>query len=111
LFNLLAGAEEERLAGTDRRAHRLLPDARPVVAHVALHHDLAVFVELRHAERARHDAVATGDAPRLAGRLHNAIGRTLDGVRRTHLGTGRLLAVHADDGNGLHALGAIDVFQ
>ena len=65
LLNLLARPEEERLAGADRRAHRFLADAGAVVAHVALHHDLPVLEDLRHAERAGHDAVAAGDAPRL----------------------------------------------
>src|SRR5678816_2544280 len=111
LFDLLARAEEERLARAHGGAHRLLADARPVVTHVALHHDLAVFVHLGHAERARHDAVAARDAARLACRLHHAVGGALDGVRRTDLGARRLLAVHADDGDRLHAFRAVDVFE
>src|SRR5262245_32059289 len=94
LFDLLARAEEERLAGAHRRAHRLLADARPVVAHVALHHDLAIFVELRHPERTRHHAITARDAARLARRLHDPIGRALDRVGRAHFRARGLLAMH-----------------
>src|SRR5262245_16605081 len=62
LLDLLARAEEQRLTWTDRRAQRPQADTRAIVAHVALHHDLAVVVQLRDAEGARHDAVAARDA-------------------------------------------------
>src|SRR4029078_6221306 len=118
----LARAEEQRLTGTHGRAHRFLADARPVVAHVALHHDLAVLVELGHAEGTRHDAIPARDTARLARGLHHTIRRPLDRVCRTDLRAPPLLAVHspdgtvllavnAHDGNGLHALGPIDVLE
>src|SRR5262245_29556038 len=103
LFDLLARAEVERLARADGRAHRLLADARAVVAHVALHHDLPVFVHLGHAERTGDHAVAAGDAAGFARRLHDAVAGSLDRVGRTHFRARRLLAVHADDGDGLYA--------
>src|SRR4029078_11006235 len=101
---------EERLARTHRGAHRLLADARAVVTHIALHHDLAVLVDLRHTERTGPDAVSAGDASWLARRLHDAVTGALDGVGRTDFGARRLVAVHADHGYGLHALRAVAVF-
>jgi hypothetical protein len=97
-LNLLARPEEQCLTRAYGRAHRLLANARSVVAHVALHHDLPVFIQFRHAERTCDDAVAAGDAPRLARRLYDAVRCPLDRIGRTHLGACRLLAVHADDG-------------
>jgi hypothetical protein len=111
LRDLVERPEEERLARADRRAHRPLADARPVVAHVALHHDFPVLVELGDAERTGDDAVAAGDAPRPARRLDDAVAGALDGVGRADLGAGRLLAVHADDRDGLDALGAADELE
>src|SRR6185369_12144586 len=104
LVDLLARAEKERLAGTDRRAHRLLADTGPVVAHVALHHDLAIFVDLWNTERTGDHAVAAGDAARLARRLDDAVAGALDRVGRAHFGTGWLLAVHADHRHRLDAV-------
>ena len=43
--------------------------------------------------------------------LHDAVAGALDRVGRADLGAGRLLAVHADDRHGLHALRAVDVFE
>src|SRR6185369_2984812 len=108
---LLAGAEEQRLARTDRGAHRLLADRRAVVAHVALHHDRAIDVELGDAERAGDDAVAARDAARLASALHDAIAGALDRIGRADLRAGRLLAVHAHHRHGLDRRGAIDVLE
>src|SRR5262249_35116609 len=93
------------------RAHRLLADARAVVAHVALHHDLAILVQLGHAERARGDAVAAGNAARLPRRLNDAVAGPLDRVGGTGFRAGRLLAVHAHHRHRLHAVGAIDVLE
>src|SRR5262249_23428440 len=89
----------------------LFADARPVVAHVALHHDFPVFVQLGHAEGTGDDAVAAGDAAWLARRLHDAVAGALDRVGRTDLRAGRLFAVHAYDRNGLNAFPAVDVLQ
>src|SRR6185437_5556 len=111
LLHLLPRPEEERLARADGRAHRLLADAGAVVAHVALHHDLAIFVDLRHAERTGDHAVAARDAARLARRLNDAVAGPLDRIGGADFGTRRLLAVHADDRNRLHALGAIDELE
>ena len=44
-------------------------------------------------------------------RLHHAVTGALDGVGRTHLRAGRLLAVHADDGHGLDASRALHVLE
>jgi hypothetical protein len=106
-----ARAVEQRLARADGRAHRLLADARPVVAHVALHHDLAVGVDLGHAERTRHRAIAARDATRLPRRLHHPVAGAFDRVSRTYLRARRLLAVHADDRHGLHTFGTVDVLE
>src|SRR4029450_5982634 len=86
-------------------------NAGPVVAHVALHHDLAVLADLRHAERTGDHAVAAGEAARLSGRLAHPVAGALDRVGRADLGAGRLLAVHAHHRHGLDALGAVDELQ
>src|SRR5438094_734101 len=111
LLDLLTRAEEERLARTDGCAHRLLANARAVVAHVALHHDLAILVDFRHAERTGDHTVPARDASRFARGLDDAVAGAFDRVGGTHFGTRRLLAVHADDGHGLHAVRAIDEFE
>src|SRR5690606_34614808 len=59
-------------------------------------------------ERAGEDAVVAGDAARLAGRLHDPVLGALDGIRRTDLGAGGLIAVHADDRYRLGGLRAVD---
>ena len=63
----------------------------------------AIDVELGHAERAGHDAVAAGDAARLARALDDAVAGALDRVGGADLGARRLLAVHAHHRHGLHA--------
>src|SRR5690606_34781111 len=87
---LLAGPEPQRLARTDARAHRLGPDARAVVTHVALHHQVVLGDVLRDAERARDHAVRAADAPGLLGGLDHAVLGLLDGVSGTDLGAGRV---------------------
>ena len=69
------------------------------------------IVELGHAERARDDAVAAGDAARLARALDDAVAGALDRVGRADLGAGRLLAVHADDRAPSARVRAIDVLE
>src|SRR5262249_42483156 len=96
---------------TNRRAHRLLAGGRAVIAHVALHHQLLVFVNFRHAEWAGQHAVAARDAPRLARALNNAVAGPLDRIRRTDFRARRLLAMHANDRDGLHALRSFDIFE
>src|SRR6185369_12960240 len=88
-----------------------LADARTVVTHVALHHDLAIFVELGDTKRTRDHAVAACDASRLARRLHDAVAGPFNRVRRAHLGTRRLFTVHADDRDSLHALSPADILE
>ena len=66
-------------------------------------------VVLRHAERARVDAVAAIEAARLQRRHHDAVLRNLDRVRRTNERARRLLAVHADGRHRRSRLGAVDV--
>src|SRR5262249_40569885 len=111
LVNLLPRAKEERLARANGRAHGLLADARSVVAHVALHHELPVFVHLRHAKRTRQNAIPAGDAARLARSLHDSIDRALNCIRRADLSAGWLLAMHANDRHRLHTLRALYIFE
>jgi hypothetical protein len=93
------------------RALRFLADARSVVAHVALHHDLAIFVELRDAERTGDHTVAARNASWLPRRLHDAVTGSLDGIGRTYSGARRLFAVHAHDRYRLHAFRPADVLE
>src|SRR6185503_17242328 len=60
---------------------------------------------------ARQYTVAAGDTAWLACRLHYAVAGSLDRVRRAHLGAGRLLAVHADDRNGLDTVRPVDELE
>src|SRR5262249_39620948 len=107
--DLFARSEEERLAGTDRGAHWLLPDAGPVVTHVALHHDLTLELQLGHPEGTGDHAVSTGDAAWLPCALHHPIAGALDRVRRTDLGAGRLITMHTHHRNRLGAQAAVHV--
>src|SRR5689334_18353629 len=109
--DLLASTEKKCLTRANRRAHGFLSHARAVVTHVAFHHDLPIEIDLRHAEWAGHHAVSAGDTARLARTLHDAVAGALDGVGRTHLGAGRLFAVHATDGYRLHRPRAIDELE
>src|SRR5262249_41127186 len=68
-------------------------------------------VHLGHAERAGEHAVVARDATRLAGRVHDAVGRALDRVGRTDLGAGRCVAVHADDRRRLRRARAIEIVE
>src|SRR4029079_5707394 len=74
-------------------------------------HELLVFIDLRHAERARQHAVAARDAPWLARALHHTVTGALDRIGRADFGAGRLLAMHAHDRDRLHALRALHVFE
>src|SRR5262249_738340 len=100
-----------RLTRTDRGAHRLLPHAGPVVAHVALHHDLTIFIDLGDAKRTGDDAVSARNAAGFARRLHDAVAAPLYRVARPSLRARRLLGVHADHRHRLHAVSAIDEFE
>src|SRR5262249_7746032 len=93
------------------RAHRPLSSRRPVVAHIALHHQVEFCLHLRYAERTSQHAVAARDATRLACRLHYAVACALDRICGADFGAGRLVAMHTDDRRRLHRMCAIDVFQ
>src|SRR5690606_11245450 len=93
---LLRRAVPEGVAGAHRGAHRLRARRGAVEAEVALHHEVDLAHDLGHAERAGEHAVRAGDAPGLQRRLDDAVLVLLDGVRRAHLGAGRVGAVHAD---------------
>ena len=72
------------------------------IRHHVVHHERAVLVQLRHAERAGERAVAAADAALGHRRQHDALGVDLDGVGRTDGRAGRLGAVHAHRRRGLH---------
>ena len=111
LLELLTRAEKERLAWTNRGAHRFLADRRAVVAQIALHHELQFRLHLRHAERASQHAVIASNAARLARRLHHAVFRALDRIRWTNFSAGRLIAVHANHGRSLNGMRSINIFE
>ena len=111
VFNLAARAVEDRAGRADGRAHRPEPDGGPVVAEVALHHEIPVRIELRHAERTGEHAVAAADAALGHRRENDALGVDLDRVRRAHAGARRVVAVHADGRGRLHGLGAIEKIE
>src|ERR1043165_4165380 len=67
LVDLFARSEKQRLAWADGGAHGLLANTGAVVAHVAFHHELLVFVNFGNTERTGQHAVAAGNAARLAG--------------------------------------------
>src|SRR5207249_1946587 len=75
---------------------------------VALHHEVARGVELRHAEGAGEHAVAAPDAPLGHRREDDAVGVDLDGVGRADARARRVLAVHAHRGRGLHRRRALE---
>src|SRR5204862_169063 len=83
--------EEQRLAGADGGAHGLLADAGPVVTHVALHHELPIFVDLGHSERTREHAIPAGDAAWLARALDHAVAGALDRISGTDLSARRMV--------------------
>src|SRR6185295_154512 len=94
-----------------RRAPRLQPDRRPVVAHVALHHQVHLGLHLRDAEGAGQNAVVARDAARLPGRVHDAVLGPLDGVGRTDLRAGRRVAVQTHHRHRLRRVRAIHVVE
>src|SRR5262249_38433558 len=110
-LDLLARAVVQRLARADGGTHRLQAHRGAVVAQVTFHHQVHRRLHLGHAEGAAEDALVAGDAARLACRLHDAVLRTLDGVGGADLGTGRDIAVHADDRHRLRRQGAVDVVE
>ena len=110
-LDVFGAAIVERLAWTDRGAHRLLSDARSVEAHVALHHLVDFRNVVRYAKRACQHAVRASDAARLEGAVNDAVFGLLDRIRRTDSCARRILAVHADDGRGLRAGGAVDELE
>src|SRR2546426_864934 len=59
---IFGGTVIERLAGADGGAHGFFPDARPVKAHVALHHLIDLGDVPGHTEGAGQHAVRTSDA-------------------------------------------------
>src|SRR5262249_14256573 len=102
----------QSLTGAHRGAHRALADRGPVVAHVGLHHLLVLRNELWNTEWTRRNAVGQTDTARLQRRADNAVVILLDGVGRTALGAGWVVAVPADiccRGDGLLAIDEIEV--
>src|SRR5262249_11754249 len=106
VLDLGACAVEDRARRADGGAHRALPGRRPVVAEVALRHELAVRVDLRHAERAREGAVPAADAALRHRGEDDPLRVDLDRVRRADARARRVGAVHADGRRGLDGLGA-----
>src|SRR5205823_4331960 len=102
VLDLFAGAEEQRARRADGGAHGLQVHGGPVVAEVALHHEVVLGVELGHAEGAGEHAVAAPDATLRHRREDDAVGVDLDGVGRADASARRVLAVHAHGGRGLY---------
>ncbi len=100
-FQFGARAKHQRLTGTDRCAHGLLPDGRAVVAHVAFHHQIHFCLHLRHAEGARKHAIVARNTTWFARGLNDSVARTLDRVGGTDFRARRRIAVHANHGNGI----------
>src|SRR5262249_17735765 len=110
-LDLLVGAVMQRLAWTDRGAHRHQTYRGTVVAEVALHHQIHRRLHLGNAEGAGEHTVVARDAARLARRLDDTVLGALDGVRGTDFGTGGNVAMHADDRHGLRRQAAVDVVE
>jgi len=97
--------------GTYGGAHWALANRSAIIAHIALHHLIESRYILGNAEGAGHDAVLAANAARLLRRLDNAVWGLFNGIRRTHLGTGRIFAVHTNLWGRLHGVCAVDVVQ
>src|SRR5262249_24946258 len=106
-FDFFGRSVKQGLAGTNRRAHRLLSDAGAVEAHVALHHLVDLSDVVRHSKRAGQNAVRTTDASRLERAVNDAVFRLLDRIGRAHAGARRIFAMHADDRRRLRAEGPV----
>src|SRR5690606_12934061 len=90
-------------------AHGPQTDRSAVVAHVALHHQLRLDVDLGHPKGTRQHAVRTCNAPRIESAADYAVFAFLDCVGRTHHRAGRLGAMHANHRHCRDGVGAIDV--
>lgn len=110
-FDLIPCAIEQRLAGAYRRTHRLHIDRGAVITHIALHHQIHSGVHFWHPKGASQHAIVTGDAARLACRLHHAIRGPFDGICRAHFRASGGVAVHTDHGDGLRGQVPVYVIQ
>ena len=96
------------LRRTHRGAHRFQAFRGAVVTHIAFHHLVERRDVLGDAKWAGVDAIGAANAARLQRGLDHTILVLLDGVGRTDLGAGRVLAMHADHGDGLSACHPVD---
>src|SRR3954471_1106004 len=110
-INLTTHAEIKCPTRADGRAHWFLAGRSAVVAHVALHHELKLGLHFRHTEGTGEHAVVAGNTARFTSRLHDAIGRTLDGISRADFGACGTVTMHANDWHSLRCQSAIDVLQ
>src|SRR5262249_40139233 len=108
---LLHRPEVERLRGADRSAHGPFPDGGSVVTHVALEHLIGLGGVFGNAEGTGHDAVLAADAAGLQRGEHHTLRSLLDGIRRTDLRAGRVLAMHAHLRRCLDRVSAVNGFQ
>src|SRR5579884_1352641 len=110
-LDLLARGVEQGATGTDGGTHRLEAGGGPIVAHVALHHQIELTHHLGNAERAGEHTIRAGDAARFASGHDSTIARAFDGVRGANIGAGRRFTVHAHHGSGLRGHLAVDEIQ
>src|SRR5262249_38074435 len=106
-FDFFRRSVKEGLAGTNRRAHRLLSNAGAVEAHVALHHLVDLSDVVRHAKRARQNAVRAPEASGFERAVNDAVFRLLDRIGRAYARARRIFAMHADDRRRLRAERAV----
>lgn len=111
LFHVITGAIVEGAAGADCGAHGFFAHAGAIVTHVALHHEIELGLHLGDTKRTGQHAVGAGHAARLGRGVDLAFVVLLDGICGADLGAGGILAVHADNGGGLDASGAVDVLK
>src|SRR5690606_29221342 len=110
-FYFLPSAIIQGLTRTDRCTHGFLAGTGAVVTHIAFHHQFCLFILFWNSKRAGQNAVGTTDTPRGVCRMYHPKIILVDGIRRTYVGTGGILAMHADLNRGLSTYGTIYIMD
>ena len=109
--NLLACAIEQCLAGAHGGAHGFFAGAGTVIAHVAFHHEIILFLFFGYAERTGHHAIGAADTARGIGAVDHSEVILGDGIGRAYLCTYRVITMHAHLYSGLNGGGTLHIID
>ena len=110
-LDFFPGSEEQGAAWTNRGTHWFFANTGSVKTHRALHHQIVGFFFFGHAKRTSHYAIRTTNAPFGIGGMHDSVFVFGYRIRRTHIGTYGIIAMHTNLHGSLHSRSSIHIIH